>query len=425
MSRSSTSGSLKAQVAALSAAAGVGALCGAASAAFLFLLELATKTRTTHEWLVYALPLAGVVIGLAYERLGSTVVRGNDLVIDTVHAGGPTIPARMAPMVFFFTLVTHLFGGSAGREGTAVQMGASLADTLARRLSVSAEVRSAMLVAGVAGGFGSVFGTPLAGAIFALELVVKGRIATTRLAPALVAAFVGDAVTRKLGIVHTPYPTIATQSLDLALSAKWALFAIAIAITAIAFIEGTHRLKAFLAERITRLPLRAALGGVAVVVLWKLASTSDYLGLGVPGIVAAFHAPTPPWVFFSKLVFTVVTLGAGFVGGEVTPLFFIGATLGATLAPALGIPQPLAAAVGLAAMFGVAANTPIALSIMAVELFGSGVLPHVVLVVVLAWVLAGRRSIYRAQRSADVSSDREEAAAASSRRSRKTRDRGA
>lgn len=391
----------KTQIVTVATAGAVGVLAGGASALFLRLLDLATKTRTSHERIVYALPLAGVALGFVYERLGAAVARGNDLVIDTAHDGGPTIPARMAPLVLFGTLLTHLFGGSAGREGTAVQMGASLADTLARRFGAGSELRAAMLVAGMAGGFGSVFGTPLAGAVFGAEVVIVGRISSSRIAPALVAAFVGDAVTRRLGVVHTAYPTLGSTTLGLALVGKWIVVGVAVAATVIAFIEGTHRLKAFLGARIPRLPWRAAVGGVAVVALWKLVGSSDYLGLGVPGIVASFHEATPAWVFALKLAFTVVTLGAGFIGGEVTPLFFIGATLGAALAPILGIPQDLAAAVGLAAMFGAASNTPIALSIMAVELFGSGVLPHVVIVMVIAWVLAGRRSIYRAQRGLD------------------------
>ena len=406
----------------------VGALAGAASALFLHGLDRATRFRIEHEAIVWLLPIAGALLGLLYEKVGASVARGNDLVIDTVHDGGPTIPARMAPLVLVGTWITHLFGGSAGREGTAVQMGASLADTLARRFAIGGELREAMLVAGMAGGFGSVFGTPLAGAVFGVEVVVVGRVRTSMLAPALAAAFVGDAVTRALGIVHTAYPTVAAVRLDLALAGKWVVVGLAVAATVALFIEVTHRTKAFLAAR-ARHPVRAAMGGVAIVALWKLTGTSDYLGLGVPGIVAAFDAPVRPWVFALKLLFTAITLGTGFIGGEVTPLFFVGATLGAALGPALGIPQELAAAVGLAATFGAASNAPIALALMAVEIFGSGVLPHVVIVAVIAWVLAGPRSIYRAQRGLDrkpsVSWVRAAAAAASSRPSRTKRDRGA
>lgn len=379
----------------------VGLVCGAASALFLWLLDEATDTRGAHEWLVWTLPLAGLVLGLIYERFGSAIRAGNNLVIDTIHDGGPEIPLRMAPMVLGGTILTHLFGGSAGREGTAVQMGASLTDFLSHRLRVSDELRRQLLAAGVAGGFGSVFGTPLAGALFGLEFVVRGRIEYRALVPALVASLVGDYTTRAFGIEHTAYPQPAALALTPLVFLRWLAFAAALALVTVAFIELTHRLRALGERHVKRLPVRMFLGGLGVVALWQLAGTSDYLGLGVPTIVRAFTDPNLPESAFAwKLLFTAVTLGAGFIGGEVTPLFFIGATLGNDLARLLGLPIELGAGVGLAAMFGAASNAPLALSVMAVELLGIGVLPHVVIVSVAAYVLSGHRSIYPAQRLA-------------------------
>jgi len=298
------------------------------------------------------------------------------------------------PMVLIGTVLTHLFGGSAGREGTAVQMGASMTDWLAHRLRLDATLRRQLLAAGVAGGFGSVFGTPIAGTVFGLEFIVLGKLEYDALVPALVAATVGDVVTRGLGIVHTAYPLAPHVDLSWQVAGALAVIAIAVAATAMAFIELTHWLKGLRSS--WNLGVRMAIGGAVVVAMWQLVGTDAYLGLGVPGIVAAFAAA--PWYAFAlKLVFTAVTLGSGFLGGEVTPLFFIGATLGGALAPVLGVPAPLAAAVGMAAMFGTAAKAPLALSIMAVELCGASVLPHVVVVSVLAYVLTGRRSIYPSQ----------------------------
>ncbi len=302
-------------------------------------------------------------------------------------------------MVFVGTILTHLFGGSAGREGTAVQMGASLADGIAHVLRIDRTTRRQLLAAGIAGGFGSVFGTPIAGTFFGLEVVSIGRLEYDALAPALVASVVGDFVCRHLGVVHTAYPRAVSVELSPAVFGKLAIVGVAMAVVAIAFVELTHGLKRLLERRIPRLPLRMAFGGLVVVFMWKAIGTSDYLGLGVPVIVRAFEDPNlPVYAFAAKLVFTAVTLGSGFLGGEVTPLFFVGATLGSVCARALGLPIALGAGVGLAALFGAAANTPLALSVMAVELLGAAALPHVLIVTVVAYLLSGHRGIYPAQR---------------------------
>lgn len=383
----------------LSVGALVGVLCGAASALFLEALERATAYRSAHEVIVYALPLAGVVVGLIYERLGSKIAGGNNLIIDTIHDDGPRLPLRMAPMVLVGTVLTHLFGGSAGREGTAVQMGASLADDVLHRLRLTGPLRRQLLAAGVAGGFGSVFGTPIAGTLFGLEFVVLGRIEYSALLPALTAAVIGDMTTRALGITHSVYPAPAVLPLSPLVLGKWLIFALGLTLATRAFVELTHFLKQQGALRIPRLPLRMFVGGLVVVALWRLVGTSDYLGLGLPVILRAFHDPSlPASAFALKILFTAVTLGAGFLGGEVTPLFFVGACLGNVLARLLGLPLSLGAGVGLAAVFGAAANTPLALSVMAVELLGGALFPHAAIVCVLCYLLSGQRGIYSAQR---------------------------
>jgi H+/Cl- antiporter ClcA len=235
--------------------------------------------------------------------------------------------------------------------------------------------------------------------VFGLEFIVLGRIEYDALVPALVASIVGDMTTRALGTVHTHYPAASPVSLTPLLLLKWVAFAAAVALVATVFIELTHGIKKQGEKYFPRLPLRMFVGGVVLVGLWKLVGTSDYLGLGVPTIVRSFHDPKlPVYAFAVKLVFTAITLGAGFLGGEVTPLFFIGAALGNVLARLLGIPLELGAGVGLAAVFAASSNTPLALSIMAAELLGAPAFPHVVIVCVLAYLLAGHRSIYPAQR---------------------------
>ncbi len=377
----------------------VGVLCGAASALFLWLLQRATDYRSGHEPIVYGLPIAGLLVGLVYERIGTKIAGGNNLIIDTIHDDGPRLPLRMAPMVLIGTVLTHLFGGSAGREGTAVQMGASLADAVLHRIRLTGPLRRHLLAAGVAGGFGSVFGTPIAGALFGLEFVVLGRIEYEALLPALTASVIGDLTTRALGIQHSLYPSPAALPLSALLLGKWLLFALALSLATRAFVELTHFLKQQAALRVPRLPLRMFLGGLVVIALWRLVGTSDYLGLGVPMILRSFSDPSlPVYAFALKILFTAVTLGAGFQGGEVTPLFFVGASLGNVLARQLGLPLELGAGVGLAAVFAAAANTPLALSVMAVELLGGAFFPHAAIVCVMCYLLTGQRGIYSAQR---------------------------
>jgi len=228
---------------------------------------------------------------------------------------------------------------------------------------------------------------------------VLGRIEYRALVPALVAAVSGDLVTRALGIEHSVYPQAPRLELSAMVLVKWLIFAAAVALASAAFIELTHALKKLGERALPRLGVRMLVGGALLVLGWQLIGTSDYLGLGVPTILRAFTDPSlPHHAFAAKLGFTALTLGAGFLGGEVTPLFFIGAALGNALASLLGLPLALGAGVGLAAVFATCANAPLALSIMAVELLGANVLPHVAIVASLAYVLVGQRGIYPAQR---------------------------
>ncbi len=371
-------------------------MAGSACAVFLSLLDAVTAFRQAHLAIVYALPLGGFALGLIYEKFGKSIARGSDLVLGTRRLGGRAIPLLMAPMVLFGTLTTHLFGGSAGREGTGLQIGASMADTVFHALRITPSMRQHVLAAGVAAGFGSVFGTPLAGAIFAIEFV-RGGLREWRVLPAtLLAATIGDQVTLGLGAHHSVYPKVAALAITLPLVGKWLLVGTAIGVTAFVFIEIVETVKRFGALTIKSLPFRIAAGGGLLVIAWRWVGTSDYLGIGVEGIMRAFSVPQPPSTFALKLLFTAITLGAGFIGGEVTPLFFIGATLGSALAHPLALPIELGAGVGLAAMFGCASKAPLALSVMAVELMGIHILPHVLFVTAVATLVTARRSIYDA-----------------------------
>lgn len=376
-----------------------GILAGTAAWIFLTSLAWATATRLAQPWLLYALPAIGFGVGWLYYRFGGTAAMGNNLVIDEVNSNRTKIPLRMAPLVLLGTILTHVGGGSAGREGTAIQMGASLADGLRRAVGLTGEDRRLLLMAGISGGFGSVFGVPAAGFVFGMEVQGIGRIRYEGIVPCLVASFVGDLVARAWGTPHSHYPHVDTTPLDPVLMLKVGLAGVLFGLTSLLFVELTHGLKSWMGRISTWTPLYPVIGGVAVIGLTWLVGTRDYLGLSLPLISASVEGTgVAPGAFALKLLFTAVTLGTGYLGGEVTPLFVIGATLGDALTGLLGGPPGLLAAVGLVAVFAGASNTPLACAIMGIELFGGGITPYLFLGCVVAYLASGHRGIYMTQR---------------------------
>ncbi len=386
-----------------------GVLAGSASALLLVMLNEATAYRELHRWIIALLPLAGLLVGWMYERLGSEVERGNNLILDEIHDPRQTIQLRMTPLILIGTGLTHLFGGSAGREGTAIQTGASLADQLARPFRLGAAQRRMLLMAGVSAGFGSVFGTPLAGAVFGLEVLMIGAVSYEAIAPCFIAAFLGDLTTRAWHVQHTLYRVAEVPALSLT-GVIWAAVAGAVfGLVAMAFARVTHGISAAFKRAFRWAPLRPFVGGCVVALAVFAVGTTRYIGLGVPTIVEAFGGRHRPWDFAAKFVFTAVTLGAGFKGGEVTPLFFIGATLGNALSYVLPLPPSLLAGMGFVAVFAGAANTPIASTLMAMELFGGEAGAYAGIACVASYLFSGHSGIYRAQRRGLIKHGPEEA----------------
>ncbi len=390
----------------------VAVLSGTASAGFLWALEAVTRLRWEHGWLLFLLPVAGVAVGWLYHVFGREAEAGNNLIMEEIHQPGGGVPGRMAPLVLVGTLLTHLCGGSAGREGTAVQMGGSLASVYARLCRIAPENRRVLLMAGIAAGFGSVFGTPLTGALFAMEVLVVGRMQYDALIPVLVASVVGDLTCSAWGIHHAIYhigfdeSAGAARFFDGALLAKVVLAAIVFGLVSQFFAELTHAVKRQFTRFIPYAPFRPLVGGLLVIGLVYAVATRDYLGIGVtspdPGattILSAFTAGgATPWSWWWKLLFTAVTLGSGFKGGEVTPLFFIGATLGHVLGHALGAPVDLFAGLGFIAVFAGATNTPLACTMMGIELFGGHYTVYFAVACFIAYLFSGHSGIYSAQR---------------------------
>jgi len=378
-----------------------GALAGTASAFLLVSLNWATDVREAHHWLILLLAPVGLIVGLLYRHFGRSVEAGNALIIDEIHDPKSTIPLRMTPLILAGTILTHLFGGSAGREGTAIQTGASLADQLARPFRLASHDRRILLMAGISGGFASVFGTPLAGAVFGLEVLSIGSLNYEAIAPCFLAAFVGDLTTRAwpwpLQVHHTLYPMAAVPAMHWS-GIVYAVIAGAIfGVTGMAFARTTHAITAFARRHVSYPPLRPFIGGLLITAAVFSLHTTKYIGLGIPTIVASFQTLLPVHDFAGKFLFTTVTLGSGFKGGEVTPLFFIGATLGNALSRILPLAPSLLAAMGFAAVFGGAANTPIASTLMAIELFGAEAGAYAGIACVVSYLCSGHHGIYHTQ----------------------------
>lgn len=404
-----------------------GLLAGISAAAFLFALEAATTFRVNHPTIIWLLPVAGMAVGWTYLTIGGRSGEGTGLLLDQIHEPTAWVPRRMAPLVATAAVVSHLFGASVGREGTGLQMSGSLADWLGRTLRLGRGERRVLLAASLAGGFGAMFGVPMAGTLFAIEVLVvrptqgetlrragasvgwrnrlaghhplaRWRALSHLLIPAAFSAVAGNLVVEALlPQAHEQFaplhPRLAPATL-----VGLALLGALMGGVAIAFVIATETVQQRLERAVQWAPARSFMGGVVILAGVAMVGR-DYLGLSLPLMQQALEGgDISIWAPVLKIAFTSVSLGSGFIGGEVTPLYVIGAAAGGTVGSFLGMDPVLGAAVGYVAVFGAAAKTPLACTVMAVESFGPGAAVPAAIGCFVAYACSGRRGLYPSQR---------------------------
>ena len=374
-----------------------GIIIGIVISLFLKSLQFATSTRQSYPVIILLLPFGGALVSYLYLRYGKDSSKGNNLIIERINKGEANIPFRMAPLVFFGTFITHLFGGSAGREGTGVQIGASICSKLSKILRLNEKDTTMIIISGVSSGFGVVFGTPIAGTIFGLEVSTVGKMRYEAIIPCLISSFIGNSIAKALKVHHSHYVMEVVSSSDYSIFYKVILCSILFGLVSKLFSELTGNLKKFFTKLIPKPYIKSFVGGCIVIIIALVLQTQIYLGLSLDLLQDAFENNVVGYAFLIKLILTSITLATGFQGGEVTPLFVIGATLGNFLAPIINLPLSFLAGLGMIAVFCGGTKTPLASFAMGLELFGGGNIKYIFITCVISYVFAGKSGIYSSQ----------------------------
>lgn len=380
-------------------ALGAGGIIGLAGTAFHMAIGWAEGVREEQQWIYWLLPVGGLVIALLYRVCGMEADPGTDMVLFSVRSEAK-ISIKTAPLIFISTVITHLLGGSAGREGAALQLGGSLGQSLGRLLRLDIKDLHIITLCGMSAGFAALFGTPMTAAIFAMEVISVGVMYYAALVPCVLAAVVASQISFALGSRPTIFTLKAEAVPDIAplaaaqvvgLAALCALVSILVCIV-------FHKISLLYRKYLPNPCVRAVVGGALVAVIMFLLGTQDYLGAGIPVIQRAIDGEARPEAFLLKLLLTALTLGAGFKGGEIVPSFFIGATFGCTAAFLLGLPPEFAAAIGLVCVFCGVTNSPLASFILSLELFGGQGSLLFLLAVAVSYTLSGYYGLYSKQK---------------------------
>ena len=374
----------------------MGILGGLIGAGFHHALHCVTHVRSENTWLIFLLPLGGLLTVGLYSLLKLQNNKGTNEIIDATLDGRP-VPPAVFPGIFLASAMTHLFGGSAGREGAALQLGGSTASVLAGVFRLNDSERKVMVMSGMAAVFAGLFGTPLTAALFCMEFESVGTVFSPALLPCFLAAFVASRVSLLFGVHAEGIPLETALGMDLLTLGKVAVLALALSVLGIAMCAFFHKAEHFARHHLPNPFVRIAVGGAVVLVLTLLVGDQRFNGAGMGMALEAVEGKTDWYNFAVKMLFTAVTLAAGFKGGEIVPTFCIGATFGCLLGGFLGLDAGICGALGLIGLFCCATNSPIASIVLSVEMFGSSNLYLFALVCVICFVLSGNSGLYASQ----------------------------
>ncbi len=376
----------------------IGVIVGAIASLFGHALIQVNALRAAHPAIILGLPFAGLAIVFLYRYFKDADDKGTNMVIASIHSS-TGIPFRMAPLIFVTTVLTHLFGGSAGREGAAIQLGGSIANKLGRKFRLNANDQHIIVMCGMSAGFSALFGTPMAATIFSLEVISVGIMHYSALVPCVTASMIAHFVADFMKMPPETFPVSAVAAITPVLFFKFVALAALFGVVSILFCMIMHQTEHLLSHHLPNPYVKIFAAGCIILVLCGLMGSDAYLGSGMSIIEHVFHAgEAAPLAFLLKMIFTALTIGAGFKGGEIVPSLTIGAALGCVVAPAFGVEIPLAAACGMAGVFCGVTNCPITSLLLAFELFGFAGMPYYLITVAVSYMLSGYYGLYHAQK---------------------------
>ncbi|MGN0483288.1 MAG: chloride channel protein [Lachnospiraceae bacterium] len=375
-----------------------GVIVGLVGTLFFYCMSAATELRKENPWLILMLPGAGILIVSIYKVLHDEKSTGTNLVLSAIHSG-ENLPLRMAPSIFISTVITHLFGGSAGREGAALQLGGSIGAALGKWFKFDQKDQHVMIMCGMSAAFSALFGTPMAAAIFSMEVVSVGIMYYVALVPCVISALVAHAVASTFHIIPEMFPLKNLPPFSITNAIRISFLAIACAGVSIIFCILLHTVTDLYHKFFEDSYLRIFVGGCLVLMLTFLVGSQDYNGAGMEIIASSVaKEQAHPLAFLLKIIFTALTLGAGYKGGEIVPSFFVGATFGCVFGKLIGLSPALCAAVGMSSVFCGVTNCPITSLLISFELFGYSEMPFFLLSIALSYMLSGYYGLYASQK---------------------------